>query len=293
MELKTGMICVGCEPDESQGRRYPFGAVVWAGCKRGHSAPPAPGSTCRILWALGKTEGENGFVAGYQRVKDQGGVSLRLGILGGTFDPIHYGHLRLAEETAEALGLEKIILLPAALPPHKDRKPITTFFHRLQMTRIAAQASPLLEVQDLEGRREGLSYSIETLREFHRQFSPGLELFFVLGMDAFLEVRTWKEYDRLFDYAHFVVIKRPGVPSESLESFLSSLGLGFRKEDHGDDFVAPSGFRLIYREATLLDISSTAIRRKVADGRSIRFLVPEGVLMYIRQNGLYRTHGDA
>jgi nicotinate-nucleotide adenylyltransferase len=222
-----------------------------------------------------------------------GGGFLRFGILGGTFDPIHLGHCRLAEETGEDLKLERVFLIPAAAPPHKERKPITSFQHRLEMVRIAAQGSPLLEALDLEGRRLGLSYSIETLRELHEGFKPDPEIFFILGMDAFLEIDTWKEYERLFDYAHFVVIDRPGFGLEGLEPFLLSLGVHFRKEGEGGPFVAPSGYTIAGRKATLMDISSTMIREKASAGKSFRFLVPEAVRSYITENGLYGIHGGA
>jgi nicotinate-nucleotide adenylyltransferase len=216
---------------------------------------------------------------------------LKIGLLGGTFDPIHLGHLRLAEEVGEALRLENVYLIPAAFPPHKETKPVTPFTHRFAMTQLAARESPMLEATDLEGRRQGLSYSIETLREFHQLFKSDLELFFILGMDAFLEIQSWREYQKLFDYAHFVVIKRPGVSSERLEPFLLSLGVDFKGEGSGETFVFPSGHLLIYKEATLMDISSTYIRERVAEGKSIRFLVTEKVRAYIMEKGLYRRHG--
>jgi nicotinate-nucleotide adenylyltransferase len=218
---------------------------------------------------------------------------LRIGILGGTFDPIHFGHLRAAEEVGEGLGLEKIYLIPSAMPPHKDGKPVTAFHHRLAMTRLAVSACPNLEAMDLEGRRQGLSYSIETLREFHQLFSSDLDLFFILGTDAFLEIKTWKEYQRLFDYAHFVVINRPGVEPGELEPYLLSLGVGFQRDSHGNNYVIPSGNLLYYREVTFLDISSTRIRGMVAAGKSIRFLVPEPVRSYIMEEGLYEVYGSA
>ena len=221
------------------------------------------------------------------------GWLLRFGILGGTFDPIHLGHCRLAEETGEDLKLERVFLVPAAAPPHKEGKPITSFQHRLEMTRIAAQGSPRLEALDLEGRRQGVSYSIDTLRELHEGFKPDPEIFFILGMDAFLEIGTWKEYDRLFDYAHFVVIDRPGFGLEGLEVFLQSLGMPFRKEGEGGPFVAPSGYTITGRKATLMDISSTMIREKASAGKSLRFLVTEAVRSYITENGLYGVHGGA
>lgn len=218
---------------------------------------------------------------------------MRLGILGGTFDPIHFGHLRTAEEVREALELEKICLIPAALPPHKDRKPVAAFHHRLNMARLAVEDVPFLEAMDLEGRRRGMSYSIETLREFHRLFKDDLELFFILGTDAFMEIKTWKEYQGLFDYAHFVVIKRPGDESEELEPFLRSVGVGFERGGKGWDFVATSGCGLLYRKFTFMEISSTQIRGLVAGGKSIRFLVPDAVRSYITSQGLYRIDGSS
>ena len=218
---------------------------------------------------------------------------MRLGILGGTFDPIHLGHLRVAEEVAERFELEKTYLIPAAIPPHKETRPITAFHHRLAMTRLAAEDSPLLEALDLEGRRQGLSYSVETLKEFHRLFKPDLTLFFILGMDAFLEIETWKDYDRLFDYANFVVIKRPGIQFDELEPFLRTLGLGLKRGGKGNEFLHKSGNRLIYSEATLMDISSTRIREMVGTGKSIRFLVPSSVRLYVMEKGLYGIHGSS
>ena len=214
----------------------------------------------------------------------------RLGILGGTFDPIHYGHLRLAEEVGESLNLEHVYLIPAALPPHKGQKGVSSFHHRLEMTRMAAEQSPLLKVLDLEARREGFSYSIETLKIFHRMYPPDLDLHFVLGMDAFLEIETWKDFRNLFNYAHFVVIGRPGFPSDILESFLPTLGVALEKKAEGNRFQSPSGYEVIPMEATLMDISSTKIRERVSAGKSIRFLVPEAVRTYIRTNNLYRSH---
>jgi nicotinate-nucleotide adenylyltransferase len=225
----------------------------------------------------------------------KGGDVVRLGILGGTFDPIHLGHLRLAEEVGEELALDKVYLIPAAVPPHKEGRPIASFRQRLDMVTLAARPSPLLEPFDLEGRRQGLSYSVETLEELHRLFAPEPDLYFILGMDAFYEIETWHEYTRLFDYAHFVVIPRPGTPSGQLESFLSSLDVPFikkgRKKGQKQLFSGPSGKELMIKQAVLMDISSTDIRERVAAGKSIRFLVPAEVMDYIREEGLYRTHG--
>ena len=216
---------------------------------------------------------------------------MRLGILGGTFDPIHFGHLRIAEEICEELELEKILLIPGALPPHKYRKSVTPFHDRLAMTRMAVKDSFLLEVLDLEGRRKGPSYSVETLREIHRLYKNNAEIFFIIGMDAFLEIKTWKEYKNLFDESNFVVLKRPGFSFEELAPFTLSLEVGFSEMNDSNTFRTPSGNLLIYKEATLMDISSTRIREMVAAGRSVRFLLPEPVRTYIIEKGLYRING--
>lgn len=218
---------------------------------------------------------------------------MRLGILGGTFDPIHYGHLRIAEEACEELGLEKVLLIPGASPPHKGKRDISPFKDRFAMTRLAAEGSPVLEATDLEGHREGFSYSIDTLREIHRIYGPILELFFIIGMDAFLDIRSWKRYKELFQETNFLVIKRPGFLDEEFIPLLLSMDMGFKPAGEKNIFELPSsGHSVIYKELTLFSISSTRIRELVAAGRSIRFLAPEPVRSYINEKGLYLNGGS-
>ena len=150
-------------------------------------------------------------------------MALRFGILGGTFDPIHMGHLRTSGRDQRKTGFEKVYLIPSASPPHKTSAPVSRFEHRMAMTRLGAAESPSLEAIDLESKRSGLSYSIETLRELHRAL-PSPEIFFILGTDAFLEIKTWKEYEQLFHYAHFVIIIRPGFKSRGLDGFFPNSG---------------------------------------------------------------------
>lgn len=214
---------------------------------------------------------------------------MRLGILGGTFDPIHLGHLRTAEEIGQGLDLEKVYLIPSASPPHRTREPFASFKHRLDMARMAVEDSSLLEALDLENRRPGLSYSIETLKELHKLFSPRPELFFILGTDAFFEIKTWKDYRHLFDYAHFVIIQRAGFQPENLGTLLQNLGVEVGKTDRANVFTAPSGNKIMLMETTLMDISSTRIRKMVIEGESIRFLVPESVANHITKNKLYKN----
>lgn len=213
---------------------------------------------------------------------------MKVGILGGTFNPIHLGHLRAAEEIGEELVLDKVYLIPSGTPPHKPQAPIADFSHRFEMGRLASAISPLLDVRDIEGTRAGVSYSIDTLKSFHESFGPELELFFLIGTDAFLEIGTWKEYQNLFRYASFVVISRPGSTSKKLMEFVKSLDAGFQWNEQGQRFRHPSGTVLFQMDITLMDISASHIREKVAKGRSIRFLVPEAVREYIEKTGLYR-----
>lgn len=216
----------------------------------------------------------------------------RLGIFGGTFDPIHLGHLRTAEEIGERLRLARVYLIPSAAPPHKTRDPVSAFHHRLRMAQLAVEDASSLAVLDLEGRRPGFSYSIETLKDFHRIFHPAPDLYFILGMDAFLELQTWKEYRDLFNYAHFVVISRAGTPDVSPLGYLEELGIPARPTARPEVLALPSGTSLHFLTPTRLDISATRIRRLVSQGRSIRFLVPERVRLYISEKKLYRNHGD-
>jgi nicotinate-nucleotide adenylyltransferase len=218
---------------------------------------------------------------------------LRLGILGGTFDPIHLGHLRTAEEIGQELRLEKVYLIPSALPPHKTGDPVTPFHQRLAMAQLAVSDSPLLEALDLEGRRTGFSYSIETLKEFHALFSPDPELFFIIGVDAFLEIKSWKEYQNLFDYAHFVIIQRPGFQPEDLKPLLLDLGSEVKETVEPNVITLPSGKTLIFMVPTLMDISSTRVRGMVMEDKSIRFLVPESVRQFIMEKGLYSNYANA
>jgi nicotinate-nucleotide adenylyltransferase len=212
----------------------------------------------------------------------------RLGLFGGTFNPIHYGHLRAAEEVCEALALSRLWFIPAAQPPHKAPQEITPFPVRLEMTRLAVADHPVLEVSDIEGRRPGKSYSIETLRSLREDFGPTWELYFILGMDAILEIQTWKDYAQLFTLCHFVVLDRPGYDPHLLgEVLCREVHPLFQPLPEGGGFQHPSGYKVIFQATTLMDISATGIRRLVRQGRSIRYLLPEAVRGYIIKHKLY------
>jgi len=213
----------------------------------------------------------------------------RLGLFGGTFNPIHYGHLRSAEEVAEALDLDQIWFIPAALPPHKSRTDVTSFEVRLALTRLAVGRHPRLKVSDVEGRRPGKSYTIDTLHHFREEFGPQGELYFILGMDSMLEIATWKAYRELFTLSHFVVLDRPGYDRNRLDEILKrQVSPDFQALFSRDGFQHPSGYRVLVQNTTLLDISGTRIRHLVREGRSIRYLLPEPVRRFILKNNLYR-----
>jgi nicotinate-nucleotide adenylyltransferase len=220
------------------------------------------------------------------------GDPLRIGLLGGTFDPVHLGHLRTALEVAENLTLECVYLVPASVPPHKERGAVASFADRIAMVRMAIQGTRLLGALDVEGRREGLSYTVQTLQELRGHYPDDLELFFILGTDAFLDIHMWKDFRSLFELSHFVLVERPGFASESLESYLDSLDVAWTVMASGDYRFTSSGNLLIRKTVTGLDISSTHIREIAAAGRSVRFLVPESVEAYLTEEGLYDAHGE-
>jgi nicotinate-nucleotide adenylyltransferase len=214
---------------------------------------------------------------------------LKTGILGGTFNPIHLAHLRIAEEVREACQLDEVVFIPAALPPHKSEQVAASFTDRLAMVQAAIADNPGFRVSDLEGRRQGKSFSVDTLAIL-RHADPTGERYFIVGLDSFRDIASWKEYVRLFELAHLVVTARPGV---ELPDPLAALPVAVRNDFCYDDQLKKlrhrSGNAVIFLEETRLDISSTLIRRKVANGASIRYLVPPAVADYIDRYGLYRT----
>lgn len=189
-----------------------------------------------------------------------------LGLFGGTFNPIHSGHLIVAEDARELLCLEKIIFIPSYIPPHK--KQITSSKHRYRMAELAIKNNPNFEISDIELKRKGRSYTVDTLREFKKRYTD-FELYFLMGVDQLLEIETWKTPDEVFRLCKVVVLSRPGY--EIKNSRTTRMG----------------GYDLMPIEVTLVDISSTEIKKRVADGRSFRYLVPQNVEEYIKKNRLY------
>src|SRR4030042_5564221 len=214
--------------------------------------------------------------------------ALRLGLFGGAFNPIHLGHLRAATEIQEAFVFSLILFIPTAVPPHKGTWNLLPFAHRLKMVRLAIAGHPFLKASDIEKKRGGKSYSIRTLRYFKQPFGPMVELFFIIGIAAFLEINTWREYCNLFKLCHFVVMDRPGYHRNRIQEFLlreiDPDIIYFTKENR---FLHPSGLSIYLFSITLMDISSTRIRRLRQINQSIRYLLPEPVEDYIIRRNFY------
>ena len=198
----------------------------------------------------------------------------RIGIMGGTFDPIHVAHLAIAEEARTAFSLAQVLFVPAANPPHKLGRAITDARHRLAMVQIATASNPHFFVSAMEMERKGPSYSLLTVQELHARYGSGQALYFITGMDSINELHTWYHPKELLAACHFVGTTRPGDPVD--QAALAR------------DFGALAEGRIHCLDVPELAISSTDLRARVRAGKSIRYLVPEAVEAYIRKEGLYQ-----
>lgn len=215
---------------------------------------------------------------------------MKWGLLGGTFDPIHMGHLRCAEEILEMFDLNRIIFVPASRPPHKLGAEITPFFHREQMVRLAIEDNPSFSFSDVENQREGKSYSVETIEYFLSRYLKDLELYFILGQDAFHAIQTWRDWNRLLLLCHMVVMTRPGYENRGLATILpEDFASRFTYEEELDGYRGPTGHMIYFREVTFLDIASSNIRQRAKASQSIAYLVPDTVRRYIVKNELYKS----
>ena len=208
---------------------------------------------------------------------------MSLGVLGGTFDPIHFAHLRLGEEAREALGLRRVLFVPAAQPALKSGE-VAPAADRLEMARLATATNPAFEVLDLEIARGGTSYTVDTLRALRERY-PDERLWFIVGADALRDLERWREPVALVELASFAVAARRGSPVEPGALLPDSLAAHFRSGPTGP--VHPSGNEIRAIPFPALEISATEIRRRVARGASIRYQVPEAVLDYIHTHGIY------
>ena len=195
----------------------------------------------------------------------------RLGVMGGTFDPIHHGHLVTAEEARAQFSLDEVLFVPTGRPWMKAHDNVSPAEHLYLMTVIATASNPRFNVSRIEVDREGPTYAVDTLRQLQDEQGAGTELFFITGADAMLEILHWKEPEDLFELAHFIAATRPGYDLAAFEGDKSTLDA-----------------RVSVMPIPALAISSTDIRARVAEGRPIQYLVPEGVEYYIEKVWLYR-----
>jgi nicotinate-nucleotide adenylyltransferase len=201
----------------------------------------------------------------------------RYAIMGGTFDPIHFGHLAAAEAVREKLQCTKVIFIPTGNPPHKTHRIVTASKHRYAMASQAVSSNPYFEVSDIEIKRKGYTYTFDTIKELKRLHGNEIELLFITGADALLEIETWYKVKELLRQCSFVAVTRPGYDKTKLEQKLSEL----RSKYKGVFFIV---------DVPGLNISSTDIRARMIRGSSIRYLLPETVAQYIFEKGLYNKN---
>jgi len=218
----------------------------------------------------------------------------RLGLLGGTFDPIHYGHLDAAEAARQTLALDEVWLLPSHVPPHRSQDPVATPFHRFALAALAIADRVTYRVSDIELRRTGRTYTVDTLRSLHEQGWTYSQLFFILGTDAFAEIATWHQYPDVLDAANFVVIARPGTTVGAAVSRTPEL---LPRVCTPEAFKADNSPQIVVVAADTRAVSSTTVRERLRTSQPIDGLVPPAVEHHIVTHHLYKAvdhlHGES
>lgn len=212
---------------------------------------------------------------------------MNIGLMGGTFNPVHCAHLRIAEEARNVCRLDRVLFIPAADPPHKPLAGEVSFARRCEMVRLAIAGIPAFELSDIEGQREGKSYSVDTIGFFHTQ-RPDDRLFFIIGSDSFFEIGLWHRYAEIFRLCSLIVVERPGRPvADPLEALPVAIRGEFSYTDEPCRLQHASGQLVHILKGRPLDISSTVIRSLVAAGSPITRLVPPAVEAYIKSQRIY------
>jgi nicotinate-nucleotide adenylyltransferase len=211
-----------------------------------------------------------------------------IGLLGGTFNPIHFGHLRMAQELADALSLAEIRFIPAANPPHKA-VPTVSAQQRAEMVQLAIADNPLFRLDKRELQRQGASYTIDTLISLRAELGSAVSLVLCMGSDAFRKLDTWHRWQELLDYCHIALVQRPLSSSETLPKVLETFLFNHYSE-HSEDLHDSHSGRIIMQQITALDISSTAICHQLKLGQSVRYLLPEKVIAYLQEHALYQSN---
>ncbi|MHC1725210.1 MAG: nicotinate-nucleotide adenylyltransferase [Syntrophobacteraceae bacterium] len=214
-------------------------------------------------------------------------MPMRLGVMGGTFDPVHIGHLRTAEEALDLLGLNEVLFVPAAIPPHKPDEKTLSFEHRWRMLQLATENNARFRLSDIERRMPGKSFTVNSLSRLNEEF-PESELFFLVGRDAFFEMHTWFRYQEVFRLASIVVLDRPECTEEEIGRFLMDKVSNIYQARSDSVLSHPELPSVYLLRNTRMDVSSTRVRELVSTGQSVRYLVPDDVLGYITDNQLYK-----
>lgn len=208
----------------------------------------------------------------------------RIGLLGGTFDPIHKGHLELAGVAARELDLDSVLFIPSAIPPHKPEQALTDFFHREKMIQLALADLDRMDVSSIERSLPTPSYTIDTLMALDKVNLPG-EFYYITGLDTFLEIKTWKSYNTLFQRTHFIVVARSGYSHSRLDELIRELG--FMGGQESGWFNPFSQKRLFFVEKEIIHISSSEVRELIQSAGDLRPFLPQTVIQYIMDNKLY------
>ncbi len=214
---------------------------------------------------------------------------MHLAIFGGTFNPVHYGHLRGAEAVLANTQADKALFIPVSTPPHKDTGSLAPPVHRVEMLRLAIEGNPAFALSTMEVDRGGVSYTIDTLAEIFDTYSPRPEVSLVIGTDSFNEFSSWHRYLEIIELANLVVIGRAGMELKEISEVLPvELAGSFCYDSKDDVFKSPEGRFIKFLDSASVDISSSMIRDLIARGEGLKHLMPDKVIDYIKENGLYR-----
>jgi len=216
----------------------------------------------------------------------------RIGVFGGTFNPIHFGHLRSAEEVREEQHLDRVLFVPSNTPPHKGRAELAPAEHRFAMVRRAIAGNPAFRASRIEIDRPGRSFSVETLQALQQRHRRA-HLSFILGLDAYQEIATWKDFRTLFRLCDIVVTSRPPQRTIDLQAPIPVVARGDFCYGHStEELIHQSGNRVVFQRISDLEISATQLRRLFRSGRSVRFLVPTAIERYVARHQLYGVRRD-
>ncbi|MBU1626601.1 nicotinate-nucleotide adenylyltransferase [bacterium] len=221
----------------------------------------------------------------------KGKIIKRKGIFGGTFNPLHIGHLLCCEEVREKFALSNVTFIPSAVPPHKSSPDIIHHSYRYEMVKLGIKDNPFFEVSDIELNAPGKSYSINTIKKFLTIYGEGIRLFFIMGIDAFLDIETWKEPEELVSICHLIVMLRPGLSlGNTLHKLPEYLQRRIVFDTSNEDLIHyyDPQKNILFVKVTEISLSSTWIRERIKAGKSIKYYIPREVEVFIELNELYR-----